>query len=128
MGIRVFGSVGLAGLGFEREKRSCGGAKRESVPVPVRSGRCSPDWRMRDMRSRYWYSSCERSQFGSVGRIVLCSVDVSGGGLPLLVAAFAFSLRKLSELPGGAGGLNHASIGSFSHAITMSDLVVVSWM
>lgn len=43
--------------GLEREKRICGGAKIERVPVPVRSGRCSPSARMRRIRFRYWCSS-----------------------------------------------------------------------
>ena len=30
----------------------------ESVPVPVRSGRCSPLSRMSRTRERYWCSSC----------------------------------------------------------------------
>lgn len=78
------------------------------------------------MRSRYWYSSCDRSTLGSGVGMVLCSEDASGE-MPLPFTAFAFSVRKLSESPGGAGGLNHASIGSFSHAIAMLSLVLVTW-
>ena len=36
----------------------CAGANIEYVPVPVRSGRCSPSWRISRIRFRYWYSSC----------------------------------------------------------------------
>lgn len=36
-----------------REKRKEGGAKRATVPVPVRSGRTSPVLMIRLMRSRY---------------------------------------------------------------------------
>ena len=46
---------------FRSEKRSCGGAKIERVPVPVLSGRDSPLERMYLIRLRYWYSSCWRS-------------------------------------------------------------------
>ena len=48
---------GSEGEGLERVKRSWSGAKRERVPVPVRSGRCSPSERMRRIRERYWSSS-----------------------------------------------------------------------
>lgn len=58
IGIR---SDGEDGEGFEREKRSWGGAKRARVPVPVRSGRCSPVVRMERIRLRYWCSSWEGS-------------------------------------------------------------------
>ena len=119
IGMRVFGSAGVAGLGFDREKRSCGGAKRERVPVPVRSGRCSPVSRMRDMRSRYWYSSCERSVGTVVTRAVFCVLDVFCWAVSPPFTAFAFSFKSPTESPGGAGGLNHASTGSFSHAIAM---------
>jgi hypothetical protein len=43
----------------------CGGKGIEIVPVPVRSGRCSPFWRMSRIRLRYWYSSC--GGFAGVG-------------------------------------------------------------
>lgn len=46
-------------VGLDSEKRSCGGAKIEYVPVPVRSGRCSPSLRIVRMRFRYWCSSWE---------------------------------------------------------------------
>lgn len=39
------------------EKRSCGGAKMEIVPVPVRSERGEPVVRICRMRERYWCSS-----------------------------------------------------------------------
>lgn len=42
----------------ESENRSDGGAKMDSVPVPVRSGRVSPVSRTLRMRFKYWYSSC----------------------------------------------------------------------
>lgn len=44
--------------GLERENRREGGAKREMVPVPVRSGRIEPRSRMSRMRERYCSSSC----------------------------------------------------------------------
>lgn len=44
---------------FDSENRSCGGANIEYVPVPVRSGRCSPWARMVRMRFKYWCSSWE---------------------------------------------------------------------
>ena len=47
-----------SGEGRERANFIWGGAKIEYVPVPVRSGRCSPSRRMSRIRSRYWYSSC----------------------------------------------------------------------
>lgn len=71
MGVRAWRSEGL-GEGRDREKRRAGGAKMESVPVPVlvcllslriaigkrrgegyRSGRCSPLARMERIRFRY---------------------------------------------------------------------------
>jgi hypothetical protein len=45
------------GFGLQSENRMGGGAKIESVPVPVRSGRCSPWSRIVRMSFRYWYSS-----------------------------------------------------------------------
>lgn len=54
--IGVYGSSDVV-EGLEREKRICGGAKIERVPVPVRSGRCSPSARMWRIRFRYWCSS-----------------------------------------------------------------------
>lgn len=39
--------------GLERLNRSWGGAKSESVPVPVRSGRCSPRESMSRIKLRY---------------------------------------------------------------------------
>lgn len=50
-----------SGFGFEREKRNCGGAKIDCVPVPVRSGLCSPSERIVRIKLRYWCSSCEGS-------------------------------------------------------------------
>lgn len=47
------GSEEGVGPGLDKEKRSCGGAKMERVPVPVRSGRCSPSAKMVRMRFRY---------------------------------------------------------------------------
>ena len=90
MGIRE-SEEGLEGWGLEREKRSWGGAKRESVPVPVRSGRCSPRERMSRIRLRYWCSSW----LGFGGAQVLESVSV-----PFNVA-LACSLMKWMESPGG---------------------------
>lgn len=52
-GVRGEVEAELEVLGLEREKRSCGGAKRERVPVPVRSGRCSPVSRIERIRLRY---------------------------------------------------------------------------
>ena len=43
--------------GFERAYFCWGGKGIARVPVPVRSGRCSPFWRMSRIRFRYWYSS-----------------------------------------------------------------------
>lgn len=85
--------VGEVGSGLERLKRSCGGAKRESVPVPVRSGRCSPWDRMERISDRYWCSSWEAD----------CGVGEEALGAGVSCTALAFSLRKLRESPGGAG-------------------------
>jgi hypothetical protein len=56
-----------------REKRREGGAKMESVPVPVRSGRDSPRERTSRMRDRYCFSSCG-GEFG------VNEDDMAGGG------------------------------------------------
>lgn len=95
--------VGEEGSGLDRLKRSCGGAKRDNVPVPVRSGRCSPRWRMSLIRWRYWSSSC-----GCLADVDHAGFDgVSLGGdvvSPLGVDVckiLAFSFRKFTEVPGG---------------------------
>ena len=44
---------------FANENRNDGGAKMLMVPVPVRSGRASPDSSTRRIRLMYWYSSCD---------------------------------------------------------------------
>ena len=59
-----------------RENRREGGAKMDSVPVPVRSGRVSPVSRTLRMSSRYWYSSCLHADalFGT-GELILADVS-----------------------------------------------------
>lgn len=73
--ISELGSEGSEGL--ERANLSCVGAKREYVPVPVRSGRCSPVSRISRSRERYWCSSWWGSEEGAVG-ILLELLVVSG--------------------------------------------------
>ena len=64
------------------------------VPVPVRSGRCSPFWRMSRIRERYWCSSCA----GLLGDMVLM-----GGG----VLCFTVSLAGSGVITGSSalGGI-----------------------
>lgn len=77
---------------FDSEKRSCGGAKMERVPVPVRSGRNSPVDRIVRIRLRYWYSSCsflswlDEEELVDCGGISVAFPSASMGG-PRTVAA-----------------------------------------
>ena len=93
---RVGGEEG-SGDGRERANFSCAGAKIEYVPVPVRSGRCSPVVRISCMRLRYWYSSCA----GMVGEVVEVGVvmgfEVIAGGLE--------GASMVSSAEGGIAGI-----------------------
>ena len=56
------GRIGVGGEegvreGLDRANFICGGNGTAMVPVPVRSGRCSPVVRMERIRLRYWCSS-----------------------------------------------------------------------
>lgn len=82
---------GEVGLALEREKRSWGGEKMERVPVPVRSGRCSPSERIWRIRLRYWCSSW----FGLGGTVMLSLGDRVGS--EGRVTALAFSARNFVE-------------------------------
>src|SRR6266545_2045754 len=61
-----------------KEKRRDGGAKREIVPVPVRSVRTSPVSRTLRMSLKYWYSSCS---FVSRGIVVILGASTVEGNV-----------------------------------------------
>lgn len=64
---------------FLRSKRRLGGAKSAMVPVPVRSGRAWPVEMMREMRSRYWYSSaCQLISSTGVKQLGRCREEEAG--------------------------------------------------
>jgi hypothetical protein len=62
----------------------CAGKGIARVPVPVRSGRCSPFSSMSRIKVRYWCSSCA-GLLGAVGFVVggaLCfAVSLGGSGV-----------------------------------------------
>lgn len=69
--------------GLESVNFICAGKQTAYVPVPVRSGRCSPCSRISRIRSRYWCSSWEGSvltvPFDS--EVVLLGLEISEGGV-----------------------------------------------
>jgi len=97
------------GSGFERLKRSCGGANNDRVPVPVRSGRCSPRFKMSRIKSRYWCSSCEEV---SIEVVVGTSVAAEDSLVDPFCRFLTFSFRRPREWPGAEAGSGSTAEGA----------------